>query len=498
MYNGGSMSKSVKKNFAWQFLIEVLNMLIPLLTSPIIARSLGAEGIGIYSYVFVIVNYFALTASLGMFQYGTREIASNRDDNKQLSKSFSELFLLQLIIGIGVLIVYIIYVFLFARYKKLFVIEIAMLFGTSILQISWLYSGLENFKFLSLKNLVVRFISLISIILFIKSPSDIYLYTLIVSMESLIGAIILLILLIPNKELFTKVKIKDALTHLRGVFLLFIPILATYLYASMDKIMLGNFSTMSQLGFYENSEKALITKNLATAVSIVLVPKMANLMKNDDKDTFNKLLFQSIELVLIFTIAFGVGTASISDVFSVAFWGSSFIKCSPLIKIMSFTIPAYGLTYVVNNQLLMPLKKENIYVFSTVVGVILNFILNYLFIPKYDALGAACATLITQYFVLILECFIAKKYYDFIPCLLKSSIYWLFSFVMYIVVRFLIVFMQYKPISLFISIPVGGLTFVFQCIIYWSLIGKDEYLNYLYNALKIFRRKKNEKNIDCY
>ena len=157
------------------------------------------------------------------------------------------------------------------------------------------------------------------------------------ALEPLIGAIVY-ISLAKNRVSFAKVKLRNVYSHFKGMLLLFIPVLTTYLYSSMDKVMIGQMSTMSELGYYENATKALIAKNLATALSTVLVPRMANLIGQKNEIKFSELLNKSINIVLLLTIAFGFGTGAISTTFSVVFWGKSFIKCSRTNPIVFFGI----------------------------------------------------------------------------------------------------------------------------------------------------------------
>ncbi len=78
----------VKKNIIYNITYQILILLLPLVTTPYISRVIGAEGIGIYSYNYSIVNYFMLFALLGLNNYGNRSIAAVRDDKVKLSETF--------------------------------------------------------------------------------------------------------------------------------------------------------------------------------------------------------------------------------------------------------------------------------------------------------------------------------------------------------------------------------------------------------------------------
>lgn len=483
-----SENRSIKKNFVWQVGIEITNMLLPLVTSPILARRMGAETLGIYSYVYTVTYYFLQVALLGMFQYGTREIAVVRDNKEQLNKKFSELLCFQLLHGGVVLAFFLAYSVFFSEYTNLMLIQIIYLLGGSVFLINYVFTGLEEFNIIAVKTMIIRLVGVILIFAFVRTEKDLPLYTLIMAGEPMAGALVY-ILLARKRVKLVKVKLADAFKHVKGLYTIFIPILATFLYGTMDKLMLGNMSSMSQLGFYSNAEKALIAKNLAVALSVVLVPRMSKLAGDRNTDRFNELLDKSLEVILMLTIAFGFGTAGISSSFSVVFWGRDFIDCSSLIQIMSFTLPAYGLTYVINNQFLVPLKKERIYIRATVLGVVANFLINYILIPTYGAAGAAIATLVTQYVVLCIECFAIGKDYSITNVLKSSTPYFVFAMLMYFSIKYIDNRFAYGLASLLLEIIAGSIIFLVLCIVYWIIYKKEMYLNIIRKAITTVGRK---------
>ncbi len=482
-------SKSIAKNFIWQTCIEVTNMLLPLVTSPILSRRLGAEPLGIYTYVFTITYYFVQASLLGIYQYGAREIATVRDDNKRLNQRFSELFFFQLCHGVIVLFVFLLYSLLYSNYPLLMLINSFYVIGGSVVLINYLFAGLEEFWIISIKTMVIRIMGVVCIFSFVWTKEDLWVYTLIMALEPLAGAIVY-IFLAKNRVRIIRVAIKDILKHAKGMYIVFIPIMASYIYSTMDKIMIGKLSNMTQLGFYSNAEKVLIAKNLAVALSVVMVPRMSNLISQSKDSQFDILLNKSIDVILLLTIAFGFGTAAVSRSFSIVFWGIDFESCAPLIRIMSFSLPIYGLTYIINNQLLLPKRKEHIFIVATTIGVVINLGLNYCLILKYDAVGAAISTLITQVIVLIIECILVKKDYSIITSLNNVFPYLAMGAVMYFVVTVLVEMQAYTVVNLILEILLGIFIFVLLFSIYCYLFKKSFYQDYFKYLTGVF--KKNE------
>ena len=100
---------NVKKNFIYNIMYQILVMILPLITAPYIARILGTEGVGIYSYTYSVAYYFVLFAMLGLNNYGNRQVAKVRDDKDKLSKTFISIYCMQLITSAIMIFCYIIY-----------------------------------------------------------------------------------------------------------------------------------------------------------------------------------------------------------------------------------------------------------------------------------------------------------------------------------------------------------------------------------------------------
>ena len=79
---------SIRKNFIFRVLYELLILITPFITIPYVARVLGSKGAGITSYTASIMSFFTMFAALGTPQYGMREIARHRDSPQETSRLF--------------------------------------------------------------------------------------------------------------------------------------------------------------------------------------------------------------------------------------------------------------------------------------------------------------------------------------------------------------------------------------------------------------------------
>ena len=229
--------KSVKKNYIYNVLYQFLAILIPVITTPYLSRVLGAEKIGIYSYTLSIVTYFILFGSLGVAMYGQREIAYVQDDVKKRSVIFYEIVIMRLItLSLSLLLFYISFCLKgdYTFYYRILILELV----ANMLDISWFFNGLEEFKKTVTRNTIVKLISLLSIFLFVKKPTDLYIYFIIYVLSTFLGNLSLWFYL---KKYIKKVPIKELkiFRHIKPAILLFIPQVAIQVYTLLDKTMLG-------------------------------------------------------------------------------------------------------------------------------------------------------------------------------------------------------------------------------------------------------------------
>ena len=222
------MNNNVKKNFVYNIIYQVLVLIIPIITAPYLSRIIGKYGIGVYSYTHSIVNYFMLITLLGVNNYGNRTIAKVRDDKEKLSKTFWSIYLFQLLIGCIMLIIYFVYVFAFVdKYKNIALIQ-SIFIISAMLDINWLFFGLEEFKKTITRNSFIKVGNVILIFCLIKTKNDVWKYTLIMSGMTFLSQLILWGFA-RTKIKFTKIKWKDIIKHVKPNLILFIPVDSTSL-----------------------------------------------------------------------------------------------------------------------------------------------------------------------------------------------------------------------------------------------------------------------------
>lgn len=491
---------SVKKNFIYNSLYQFLAIIIPLISTPYIARVIGAEGVGIYSYSYSIANYFVIFAMLGINNYGNRSIARVRDDKEKLDKTFSSILFFHIIISTISVIVYLLFINIgVTENKDIFYIQ-ALYVISAIFDINWFFFGIEKFKLTVIRNTIIKLTSMLSIFILVKQQSDLWKYTLIFALGILISQCSLWILL--KKYVSVKrVSFKEIFSHLKPCSLLFIPVIAISIYKIMDKIMLGYISDMIQVGFYENSEKLLnVPMGLITALGTVMLPKMSNIFANGKNEESSKYIFKSMKFVMFISIGATCGLISIADILVPIFLGEEFNQCILVIKVISPSILFLGWANVIRTQYLIPTNKDKVFLMSTLLGAIINVILNIIFIKKYGAVGVAIGTVFAEATVAIYQTFKVRKYLPIIEYFKSTVAYFIPASAMYVSVVILGNIIGVSIGTIILQVIVGG-TIYCSLTLFIMLNKRDEdvinILNKYGNVNRLYRRLRgNSKSKD--
>lgn len=400
---------SPKKNYIYNIIYQLLILIIPLITSPYLSRVVGVKGIGIYSYKYSIVYYFMLLTLLGVNNYGNRTIAKVRDDDKKLSKTFWSIYFLQIMMGIVMLALYNLYIsFWHIEYRTIAFID-NLFIVSAILDINWLFFGLEEFKKTITRNTIVKILNIFLIFCFVKSNNDLWKYTLIISSMTCFGQILMWFYL-KNKIKFVKVSVKDVLFHFKANLILFIPVIAVSLYKMMDKIMLGYITDVSEVGYYEQAERIVnIPLTIITSLGVVMLPRISNISAKGDSKKVLKYIRSSINFVMFLSLPICFGLIAVGMHFAPLFYGESFAKSGLLIMLLAITLPFLAFANVIRTQYLIPKEKDKIYIISVFLGALTNLILNFIFISRLKSIGACIGTIAAEVSVMLYQTFAVRK-----------------------------------------------------------------------------------------
>lgn len=463
---------SVKKNLILQTIYQLLNTCLPLITSPYLARVLGAQQQGIFSYTQSIANYFTLIAMLGVVNYGTRTIAACGDDKKKRSSAFWNIYAFQVIMSGISIVAYIIYIIGFCRDNYLISVIQGFYILGSLIDINWLYFGVEKFDITVKRSIIIRILSLVCILLLVKGQADLWIYTVIMVGSTIVSNFILFKYLsaIVDIKVTKYLSYTQMISHIKPNLVLFVPLLAMSVYRTMDKTMLGLFSSYEETGYYYNADKIInIPIGIINGVGTVMLPRMTSLIESGKSEESDKVFNMSIEMIVFISVAMACGIAAISKEFTPIFFGKGFDPCINLICILAPVMVIKALSQTSRMQYLIPNHLENIFLQSVCAGLITNIIANALLIGKYGAIGAVIGTLVAEIVTCVWQYYRMRRYIFYLTTLLKSLVYVLFGGVMYCIVRGIAMLGLSGVICLIIEVTVGGIVYIALCLTYWKI-----------------------------
>mgnify|MGYP001859778208 FL=1 len=482
------MKNSVKKNYIYNLMYQILVILLPLITAPYISRVLGAENIGIYSYTTSISAYFILFGSLGVSLYAQREIAFHQDNKKENTKTFIEIVLLRTItmfISIAVFCITFVSNGEYGYFYKILIVELI----AQCLDISWFFIGLEDFKKTVSRNLIIKFISVVSIFVLVKTPEDLNIYFWIYVLSVLIGNLSLWFYL-PKYLVKVNVKELNIFKHLKPTLALFIPEIAIQVYTVLDKTMIGAiWEDKSEVGYYQQSEKIIkLLLTIITSLGTVLLPRIASCFANNKKQEVFGYLKKSFNFVFILAFPMVFGIIAVADKFVPLFFGPGYDKVVILMSVISPIILFIGMSNVIGKQYLLPTKRQKQYTISVVTGAVVNLIMNSCLIWKFGALGASIGTVIAEFTVTLVQLIFVRKEFD-IKGILKLSIkYIISSIIMFVACKLVGLFSVNDFVSIVLQVGVGTIVYILML-----LVLKDKFTFDMINEVKnkVFKVKNN-------
>lgn len=453
----------ILKNYLYNMSFQILAIIIPLVTVPYISRVLGSEAVGINAYTNAIMTYFVMIANVGLTVYGNRAISYSRDSLEERSQKFWEIVSLKLIMASISILLLFAFISIYGKYSNYLILQSIQIISAAF-DISWFFTGLEDFKKTVTRNIIVKIVSAILILTLVKDVGDLSLYILIVTLSTLLGNLTLWTYL---RKMIKPIRLSQISlhTHLVPVFVLFVPQLATQLFMTMNKLILGNLSTLSQTGYFDNADKIVrILLPAIVAVGAVIFPRIANSYKRNNSDEVQKYLMLAFDSVNLISFPIVFGLISINTEFSTIYFGPDFIGIDLVLGILVIELLFMGWSSVLGNQFLVAIDKTKGLTVSVIIGTFVLVLTSIFLIPQFGAAGAALTSVVGEMVIALIQIYYVKKYVEIGILFREIPKYLLASITMFIIV------------FLVNSLPLGN----FTMIVIKVLVGGLVYLSSLY------------------
>ena len=414
--------KSIKYNLAMNILLKISQVIFPLITLPYVTRVLGAVNNGKIAFVSSIISYFSIFAQLGIPTYGIRICAQCRDDREKLSKTVQEIIFIN---AFAVIISYVALLISYLSSEKLKSDPILLfVFSTSIILTSfgmdWFYQAIEQYQYITVRNMFFKFLSLILLFFFIHNPNDYILYGAI-SVLSAAGSNILNIWNSRKYLNFKRYHDYKLHFHLKPILTFFALSISVSIYTNMDTVMLGFLSNDIQVAYYNLATKIKqVLAQMISALGPVILPRVSYYLSKGDKESFNELIRKSFRVVIIVSLPITIYFFVMASQTIFILGGNEYKDAIGCMRIIMLALLPLGIGNIACMQILAPMGREKYTMYSTICGAFINLVTNIILIPDYGASGAAFATVLTEIIVACIQVYYAR---DVLIKIIKNESY---------------------------------------------------------------------------
>lgn len=466
-------SKSLSKNFIYQILYQILILGIPFVLYPYLTRVLQEEAIGTYTFVNSIATYFVILSNLGINTYGRRLISTRLGSMLLLRKTFWSLFFLHTVISTISIVCYLTIVFFgITQDKNIYYIQ-SIYIASALFDITWLFYGLENFASVVVRNAFIKIIQCILVFCFVHNSADLVIYTAIISIGSFLGQIFMLpvaIKIIPP----ILISWNDVRVHIKPLFIFSISVIASSLYVTFDKTLIGIMINKESVAFYDYASKII---GIPQAFISVIVTTMFSRVCRCVVEGKNKEYYRYMEYSFIGVAFIGIGIMfallTLSNDFVEMYLGVNFSKTSAITLALSPVVYIIGIGSIVRSQCMVANNMDTKFNLCIVYNAILNFVLSISIIPVLGVYGAVIGSLSAEIFGLLYQLHMCRQIVS-VNMIIKNTFPFLGSGIFLVVVIEALKFVLAKSLmSLIVEILIGGLIYVMISVLYFYNYRKD-------------------------
>lgn len=398
------MSKSIKKNFAYNSFLMVSNYIINLILFPYCARVLGVERFGTINFTQNIVQYFLFIAMMGITHIGVREIAkqTNQDD---LNRCYSSMLGLNLIYTAISLVIYIPLIFIVDRFA-----EIQTLFFLGALQIlfttftvEWFFRGTEDFRYITIRNIALKLLYVTSVFIFVHTPDDYITFFLLTVVMTVVNAIINYAY--ARKKVQFSFKLVNLKTYLKSSLSLGAYSILTSMYTTFNVAYLGLVWDDVNVGYYTTALKLYtVILGFYSAFTGVMLPRMTAITGSGDENSFNGLINKSFELLYTISIPMVIVLFVLAPEVVTLLAGEQYIPSILMSRIVVPMLFVVGVAQVLSFQILIPKGFDRLTLYASVIGAVVGVLSNVILTTKYGAVGTCITVVLTEVCVTTYYC----------------------------------------------------------------------------------------------
>lgn len=399
------MDRKLFTNYIYNILYQLVKVVMPIIIVPYTMGHLGETTLGISDFASNIASWFILFGTLGANVYGNRQIARVRDNEEDRSRTFFEIITMQIINMSIALFLYVAYTYFFVKENQIIYVLHCLTIISSAFEITWFYYGVEDFKTVSIRNIIIKIVGVGLIMLFVKSPADLWLYVVINSGTDLLGQVIMYAKLREYIHFVRFNIFKGYMKHIGATFILFVPTIATSVYTLLDQTMLGFLTDdTANVALYKAAQGFVkMFLYFITSIGSVMMPRIANRYeKSNNSDEVNRYLNTTFHLAIFLAIPMMMAMIVVSPYF-IPWYLPEQLTIISLIQYSSPIVLFISISNVFGMQYLVPTGHNKEYTTSVIAGAVINCIVNLILIPKYAGVGAAIGSVCAEFTVMFVQ-----------------------------------------------------------------------------------------------
>ena len=408
------MAQSVKVNYILNLINTGTQMLFPLITFPYVCRVIEADGIGQINFFQSIISYISLFTCLGIPMYAIREIARDRSDVVKMNRTAMEILLLHsmlTLVGYAIVAILCLTVPQIQVNIPLFLILSLTIFFTAI-GCEWFYQGIEDFKYITIRGLIIKTVSVVLLFIFVKSKTDLLYYGCYTVFGVLGGNIFNFFRLRKyfHREniIFSELHIKR---HVKPVLKVFSFSVVTSIYLQLNTVLLGFLKNALAVGYFAAATKVMqMLLTMSACLGSVMMPRASHLIAENKEDEFSRLIQKSYDFTLAIALPMTIGLIFCAPSLITALCGVKFEHSILPSQIIAPIILMVAISNVFGIQVLFPKGKINIVTLCCGIGAVADLTLNLCLIPFFSYIGTSIAYLGAEVATTVSMYFIGRRY----------------------------------------------------------------------------------------
>ncbi len=420
---------SILGNYVYSLIYNIAALIVPFLTAPYLARTLGAQSLGIFAYIQSTTAILCTVSMLGTYTFGNRQVAYTRDSRERMSREFCNVMGLRIALGVIGTAVYFA-VCCMSELRAYFLLYYIYYIGF-VIDCSWLYVGIEDMRVCMLKNLCAKVGGAFCVFIFVRNDEHLWRYVLILALSTFAANLSVYAKLGRHVSL-RRPEVASLCPNLKAAFKLCLPTLVATVYLQVDKLMLGWLTESTvEITYYDQAEKIImIPLSFVTVLSTVMMPRIANEFKKSGIERINRLLKKACGYSMLAASPLMFGIFAVAPKFVPWYLGDGYAPVADAIMILSPYVLTNTLLGISGGQYFTATDQIEILLKSNLVGMAANIITNGTLIPIYGYRGAAIATIFSQILMLVYQYRHMARQTDILPALLRQSKYLVYGGVM--------------------------------------------------------------------